>query len=193
MRSVLWPHAGQSRGFRACGLAYSRLMSNVKVSVEKRSGGEPYVQLTSTQPVHEPFVDLLVELTWSSGRISREFTALLDPPSVIAEREKQKAAAAEVRAAPTQPQPAGRTGAGAGRRPTAKPLRQSRGQPQRSTDCPPKRLLPNRRPQNPSAGEPAAPDSSGTSASGRNHWRHPADPAQPEAIRAVEHGGCSRG
>ncbi len=91
--------------FERAGLAYSKLMANVKVSIEKRSGGEPYVQLTSTQPVTEPFVDLLIELTWSSGRISREFTALLDPPSVIAEREKQKAAAAEVRAAPAQPQP----------------------------------------------------------------------------------------
>ncbi len=91
--------------FERAGLAYSSLMNNVKVSIEKRSGGEPYVRLTSTQPVTEPFVDLLIELTWSSGRISREFTALLDPPSVIAEREKQKAAAAEVRAAPPPPQP----------------------------------------------------------------------------------------
>ena len=37
--------------FERAGLAYSKLMANVKVSIEKRSGGEPYVQLTSTQPV----------------------------------------------------------------------------------------------------------------------------------------------
>ncbi|MBI3527419.1 MAG: hypothetical protein HY067_05560 [Betaproteobacteria bacterium] len=91
--------------FERAGLAYSNLMTSVKLSIEKRSGGEPYLRLTSTQPVTEPFVDLLIELTWSSGRISREFTVLLDPPFVIAEREKQKAAAAEVRAAPTPVQP----------------------------------------------------------------------------------------
>ncbi len=95
--------------FERAGLAYAALLSGVKVSIEKRSGGEPYVRLTSTQPFSEPFVDLLIELTWSSGRVSREFTALLDPPSIIAEREKQKAAAAaaaaEVRAAPTSPEP----------------------------------------------------------------------------------------
>ncbi len=91
--------------FERAGLAYSSLLSGVKVSIEKRASGEPYVRLTSSQPVSEPFLDLLIELTWSSGRISREFTALLDPPSVIAERDKQKAAAAEVRAAPTAPQP----------------------------------------------------------------------------------------
>ena len=89
--------------FERAGLAYSTLLADVKVSIERRSGGAPYVRLTSTQPVTEPFVDLLIELTWSSGRISREFTALLDPPSFIAEREKQKAAEAEVRAVPATP------------------------------------------------------------------------------------------
>jgi pilus assembly protein FimV len=91
--------------FERAGLAYSNLLTGVKVSIEKRAGGEPYLRLTSTQPVTEPFLDLLIELTWFSGRINREFTVLLDPPGVIAEREKQKAAAAEVRAAPTPPQP----------------------------------------------------------------------------------------
>ncbi len=91
--------------FERAGLAYTGLLAGIKASVEKRSSGEPYVLLTSSQPVNEPFVDLLLELTWSSGRLSREFTALLDPPSVIAEREKQKAAAPQVRAAPTTPAP----------------------------------------------------------------------------------------
>ncbi|HEX4986862.1 MAG TPA: FimV/HubP family polar landmark protein [Burkholderiales bacterium] len=92
--------------FDRAGLAYSNLLTGVKVSVEKRAGGDPYVKVTSNQPVNEPFVDLLIELTWSSGRISREFTVLLDPPGLVAEREKQKAAAAEVKAAPAaEPQP----------------------------------------------------------------------------------------
>jgi len=94
-----------AEAFEHAGLSYSPLMTGVKVSIEKRTSGEPYVRLTSSQPVTEPFVDLLIELTWSTGRISREFTALLDPPSVIAEREKQKAAEAEVRAAPAPHEP----------------------------------------------------------------------------------------
>ncbi|MGH8768839.1 MAG: FimV/HubP family polar landmark protein [Burkholderiales bacterium] len=91
--------------FGRAGLVYSTVLDNVKVRIEKRANGEPYVRLTSTQPVNEPFLDLLVELSWSSGRISREFTALLDPPSLIAERARQKAAEAEVRASPPKPEP----------------------------------------------------------------------------------------
>ena len=94
-----------AEAFEHAGLSYSPLVAGVKVSIEKRASGEPYVRLTSSQPVTEPFVDLLIDLSWSSGRISREFTALLDPPSVMAEREKKKAAEVEVRAAPTPPQP----------------------------------------------------------------------------------------
>ena len=93
-------HLASRDAFERAGLVYANLLTSVNVSIEKRSGGEPYVRLTSSQPVNEPFVDLLIELTWSSGRINREFTALIDPPSVIAEREKQKAAAVEVRAVP---------------------------------------------------------------------------------------------
>ncbi len=91
--------------FGRAGLVYAGALDDVKISIEKRADGEPYVRLTTAQPVNEPFLDLLVELSWSSGRISREFTALLDPPSLIAERARQKAAEAEVRASPPKPEP----------------------------------------------------------------------------------------
>ena len=91
--------------FGRAGLVYSNALDNAKVSVEKRANGEPYVRLTTAQAVNEPFLDMLVELSWSTGRISREFTALLDPPSLTAELARQKASEAEVRAAPPKPEP----------------------------------------------------------------------------------------
>ena len=45
-----------------------------------RSDGN-VVRITSQQPLTEPFVTLLVEATWSSGRLLREYTVLLDPPT----------------------------------------------------------------------------------------------------------------
>jgi pilus assembly protein FimV len=91
--------------FGRAGLVYSNALDNAKVAIEKRANGEPYVRLTTAQAVNEPFLDMLVELSWSTGRISREFTALLDPPSLTAELARQKAAEAEVRAAPPKPEP----------------------------------------------------------------------------------------
>jgi pilus assembly protein FimV len=86
--------------FGRAGLVYTPTLADLSVSVEQRASGEYFLQITSKKSFNEPFVDLLIELTWAAGRISREFTALLDPPSVIADRARQKEAEAQVRAAP---------------------------------------------------------------------------------------------
>ncbi|MDJ0812130.1 MAG: FimV/HubP family polar landmark protein [Woeseiaceae bacterium] len=40
-----------------------------------------YVQLTSMSPMAEPFLTFLVEASWSRGRLLREYTVFLDPPT----------------------------------------------------------------------------------------------------------------
>src|SRR6202521_4630504 len=68
--------------FRDAKIEYSHLFSNVRISVEKRVNGQPYLRVVTTQSVEEPFLDILVELTSASGRLLREFPILLDPPGV---------------------------------------------------------------------------------------------------------------
>lgn len=68
--------------FRQQGVDYAGALANVRLSVEKRSNGQPYVRMTSDKPLNEPFLDVLVELNWASGRLLREYTFLLDPPDL---------------------------------------------------------------------------------------------------------------
>ncbi len=68
--------------FRAANLQYNPSLTGARLNIERRPNGQHYLKLTSTRPVSEPFIDLLVELTWTAGRLSREYTALLDPPGV---------------------------------------------------------------------------------------------------------------
>lgn len=42
--------------------------------------GAPVIRVTSLRPVAEPFVTLLLDIRWGSGRLLREYTVLLDPP-----------------------------------------------------------------------------------------------------------------
>jgi len=95
--------------FQNAGLVHSPVIADMRVVIEKRANGDPYISITTAKPLNEPVVDLLLELSWSSGRVIREYTAFVDPPYLIAEREKQRAAAAEQRpttsAAPPQPAP----------------------------------------------------------------------------------------
>src|SRR5690606_32335970 len=37
------------------------------------------IRITSSEPVREPFLTLLVEANWSGGRLLREYGVLLDP------------------------------------------------------------------------------------------------------------------
>ncbi len=52
------------------------------------------VQVRSRSPITEPFLTFLVEATWSSGRLLREYTVLLDPPTYAAPSIQQAPAVA---------------------------------------------------------------------------------------------------
>ena len=68
--------------FKVAGLEYSAAVVNMQVTLLKRADGRPFLKLTSTRPMTEPFVDVLLEAAWSSGRIMRDYTLLFDPPNL---------------------------------------------------------------------------------------------------------------
>ena len=71
-------------------------------------GGRPVVEVTSREPMREPYLDFLVEVLWPKGRLVKEFTVLLDPPvsgSHRAPTQTQPRAVAPVRRAPPRPAP----------------------------------------------------------------------------------------
>ncbi len=72
-----------SEAFKQIGIEYAPGLAAIRFAVDKRPDGQPYLRLTTDRPVNEPFLDILVELTWSSGRMVREYTMLLDPPDVF--------------------------------------------------------------------------------------------------------------
>ena len=82
--------------FRQAGVDYSPAVSGLRMSVERRGNGA-VVRVTSDRPINEPFVDMLVELNWSSGRLIREYTFLLDPPDTGAGRAAAVVASPESR------------------------------------------------------------------------------------------------
>jgi pilus assembly protein FimV len=68
--------------YRQVNLQYNVALTGASLTVERRPDGQPYLKVATTRAVTEPFIDLLVELTWAAGRLSREYTALLDPPGI---------------------------------------------------------------------------------------------------------------
>jgi pilus assembly protein FimV len=68
--------------YRIAGVDYNAVLPSTAVSLQRRADGSPYLRISSDRSVQEPFVDVILELSWSSGRLLREYTLLFDPPSV---------------------------------------------------------------------------------------------------------------
>ena len=66
--------------FREARIEYVGSLRLLRFAVEKRPNGQPFLKVTSSAPINEPFVDALIEVTWPAGRIQREYPILLDPP-----------------------------------------------------------------------------------------------------------------
>ena len=98
--------------FRAAGLDYNAVAAaGLVIKLERRPDGRAYLRVSSSRPVTEPFVDLIIEAKWASGRISRDYTMLLDPPNLRARATPVEPSAAllsraPLAAVPVSPSPA---------------------------------------------------------------------------------------
>ena len=84
--------------FESAGAERLPLLSQIKFIVTKRPDGRPYLQLKTDEPVVEPFLFVVLQVEWAGGRLVREYTALLDPPSYVVGKP---AAVASPQTAPT--------------------------------------------------------------------------------------------
>ena len=67
--------------YRSVGVDYNAVLPSTQVVLQRRADGRSVLRVTSERAVLEPFVDLIVEATWASGKLVREYTLLFDPPA----------------------------------------------------------------------------------------------------------------
>jgi len=66
--------------FRRAGIERPYVLTNLRFKVQTTSKTTAIIHITTQESLKEPFINFLVEVSWPSGTIRREFTALLDPP-----------------------------------------------------------------------------------------------------------------
>jgi pilus assembly protein FimV len=62
------------------GLTRSRVLGNFRFKVEADDRGQAVIRISSTDTIHEPFLEFMLELSWPNGRLMRQYTVLVDPP-----------------------------------------------------------------------------------------------------------------
>ncbi|MCK0536182.1 FimV/HubP family polar landmark protein [Alcanivorax quisquiliarum] len=70
--------------YQRAGLDREALHGDLRFNVELRGDGTGILTISTRQPVREPFLSFLVDYHWPAGRLLREYTVLLDPPSYAA-------------------------------------------------------------------------------------------------------------
>ena len=142
--------------YRAAGVDYNAVLPGTTVQLLKRADGRSYLRLTSDRAVVEPFVDVILDLSWASGRLVREFTLLLDPPGTprnMAAAPPSVAPAMSAAPVPAQP----RVAQAAPMPQAAAPAPERRVAPRVEAAAPPAAPAPAPAPKQAAAPAPAAP------------------------------------
>jgi pilus assembly protein FimV len=72
--------------FERAGVERPFYLSLLKFAPDLLDAGKPVIRVTSDFPIREPFLNFLVEVNWPNGRLLREYTVLLDPPTTTPRR-----------------------------------------------------------------------------------------------------------
>jgi pilus assembly protein FimV len=89
--------------YRQNNLTYPGVLTRARVTLDRNAAGQPILRITTPGPVNEPYLDLLVDVSWAAGRTVRDYTFLLDPPGVGAPAPVEPVAPVRAGAAPARP------------------------------------------------------------------------------------------
>ena len=66
--------------FTKAGSERYRYLSELRFRPQISPRGETVIRVSSREPIREPYMDFLLEVTWPKGRLVKGYTVLLDPP-----------------------------------------------------------------------------------------------------------------
>lgn len=70
--------------FERLGVDRNVVTSGLKFTPDLGKNGRGVIHVSSSKPIREPYVNFVLQVVWPQGRLVREFTVLLDPPSYVA-------------------------------------------------------------------------------------------------------------
>jgi pilus assembly protein FimV len=69
--------------FTKVGAARSHFLTSLRFKAQVSPQGRPIIRVTSEAAIREPYLDFLVEVNSRQGRLVKEYTVLLDPPTTV--------------------------------------------------------------------------------------------------------------
>ncbi len=85
--------------FNRVGIDRPAFLNNIRFQTTVQNG-KPVILVSSKQPINEPFLNFLLEVSWPNGQLLKEYTVLLDPPVLMRPNTAIAANKAGIRAEP---------------------------------------------------------------------------------------------
>ena len=70
-----------AKDFRRAGISLNQMAMPLQFTVTTNARGQHVIRVTTVDPVRAPYLDFLLQVNWTNGRLLREYTVLLDPPN----------------------------------------------------------------------------------------------------------------
>jgi pilus assembly protein FimV len=74
----LKPKIGNAEAYKRLGLEYTPVIQALQIEVQKRSNDSAVLLLKGDMPLRDPYLDLIIELTWPAGQLTKDYILLLD-------------------------------------------------------------------------------------------------------------------
>lgn len=94
--------------FQRAGIERHHILANLRFNPVSGTDGTAYIHVTSSQPIREPYLEFILEVTWPDGNLTRDYSILLDPPTYRqpeivtgTEHPQRSSATTDTRAYPT--------------------------------------------------------------------------------------------
>ncbi|MDI9245502.1 FimV/HubP family polar landmark protein [Marinobacter sp. CHS3-4] len=90
--------------YERVGINRSYFLTKLNFQVTTAPDGNLVVNVSSREPLREPYLNFLVEVTWPNGRLMREYAVLVDPPVYAEESGVQESVTTPTVSQQSQPQ-----------------------------------------------------------------------------------------
>jgi len=90
--------------FNRVGIDRPAFLNNIRFRTTVKNG-KPVIVVRSSQPIKEPFLNFLLEVSWPNGQLLKEYTVLLDPPVLVQPDTAIASSVAGVRREPGRQRP----------------------------------------------------------------------------------------
>ena len=79
-KSEVLPKLATHTDFERAGVDRVHFLTDIRFDVTMDGEGGGIINIKTSKPVREPFLNFIIEVQWPQGKLLREYTVLLDPP-----------------------------------------------------------------------------------------------------------------